>query len=273
MALHSNYMIHACACSDTGRVRKGNEDSFCVLDLTKGTGIEHTGALSFTSGSRGCLFAVADGMGGAAAGELASRLCLEALCDEILSLLPAVRDMNPEVIEQIMIESVGAANRRVLEAGNSRPDYEGMGTTLTAAFEHRGSLVIGQIGDSRAYMIREDGIRQLTRDQSMVAQMVRDGELTQEVARHRPERNILLQALGVRETVELALKNVPVYPEDILLLCSDGLHTQISASEIYNIVVGSQRPRLACQELVDLANKRGGPDNITALLIQFVQAS
>lgn len=269
MAIQGYHEIHACVCSDVGQVRASNEDSFLVTDLTTEHGLQHNGALKYLSGPRGSLFAVADGMGGAAAGEMASQLCLETLYDEVLSQMRRVRELGLEVIENILIEAVGAANRRVFEVGNSRQEYAGMGTTLTTAFELRGILVIGQIGDSRAYMLREDGIRQLTRDQSLVAQKVREGELTQELARHSPERNVLLQALGVNASVELALKNVQVHRDDILLLCSDGLHSQMTAQEIYEIVTANRDPREACQELVDFANKRGGPDNITAILIQF----
>jgi protein phosphatase len=272
MGTRDCYEIDACACTAVGRVREINEDSFLVADLTDCARIEDCGTLKFFSGRQGSLFAVADGMGGAAVGEVASQLCLETLYDEVQATMSATWDPTPESAEQILIDAVGVANRRVFEVGHSHDEYAGMGTTLTAVLELRGNLVIGQIGDSRAYLIRKDGIRQLTRDQSLVTQMVEEGEITQEQARHHPERNILLQALGVRATVEVALKSARVYPDDVLLLCSDGLHSQLRAKEIWEIVLGNGSLREACQELIDLANERGGPDNITSLLIRFIAA-
>jgi len=273
MANHSHYEINAFACTDVGRVRRTNEDSFLLANLTKGVRIENAGVMKFSSGPHGSLFAVADGMGGAAAGELASRLCLETLYGEVMSLIRTARKIATETIEQVLIDAVGTANQRLFELGRRREEYSGMGTTLTAAFELGGKLVIGQVGDSRAYMIREDGIRQLTRDQSLVAQMVSDGKLTEEQARHSPERNILLQALGVLETVEVGLRGVVVHRGDILLLCTDGLHTQARADEICEIVLDSDSVRESGLELTNLANDRGGPDNITCVLVQFLPAT
>ncbi|HYK89957.1 MAG TPA: hypothetical protein VE398_14370, partial [Acidobacteriota bacterium] len=134
----------------------------------------------------------------------------------------------------------------------------------------QGRLAIGQVGDSRAYLIRENSIRQLTRDQSLVAQRVTEGEISEEEARSHPQRNILLQALGVRSTVELGLRSTILRPYDLLLLCSDGLHSQMSGDEILDTVSNSTRARDACRNLVDLANERGGPDNITAVLVEFL---
>ena len=145
-----------------------------------------------------------------------------------------------------------------------------MGTTLTAILERRGQLAIAQVGDSRAYLIRDDGIQQLTRDQSLIAEKVSTGELTEEQALRHPDRNILLQAIGVRSSVELGLKSMKAYPEDILLLCSDGLHSQMSSGDIYEIVSGNGDIWDSCLELVELANDRGGPDNITAVMVQFL---
>jgi serine/threonine protein phosphatase PrpC len=262
--------IHAFACSDVGRVRSGNEDSFFVADLSEGVRIEKNGVLHFRSGSLGALFAVADGMGGAAAGEVASRLCLRTVYREIQELIREVRPMDLNLAQEILIEAVGSANSRVYELATHDHDYAGMGTTMTAALELQGQLVIGHIGDSRAYLLRGDQIRQLTRDQSLVGQMVSEGQITEEEGRRRAERNILLQAVGVRPTVELSLRNLSLRAGDVVLLCSDGLHSQMSGDEIYNVVAQSASPGDACLALVDLANERGGPDNITTVLVQFL---
>jgi PPM family protein phosphatase len=273
MSLPNGYEVIASACSDLGRRRRTNEDSFLVANLSRGTRSESDGTMRFSSGHQGCLFAVADGMGGAAAGAMASRICLETLLDEVITMIQGARILGIGDVERILIEAVGSANRRVFDIGCSRQEYVGMGTTLTAAFELAGSLVIGQVGDSRAYLVREEGIRQLTRDQSLVGEMVSRGEITEREARGHPERSVLLQALGVRSSVELSLKNAAVHPGDILLLCSDGLHSQVSADEICEIVRASRSTAKACTELTRLANNRGGPDNITSVIAEFLPSS
>ncbi len=270
MTVLPSFEVLAYALTDLGRVRSTNEDSFFIANLTQGVRIEKNGKLCFASGAKGSLFAVADGMGGAAAGEMASRTGLRALYREIQELSRGLRQGDGELLQEVLIDSVGSANRLVYEMAQRNPEYAGMGTTLTVVLELAGHAMVGQVGDSRAYLLREDGIRQLTRDQSLVAQRVSLGEITEEEARTHPERNILLQALGVRPTVEVALRSLLVRPGDVLLLCSDGLHSQMSSDEIYAVVTESASPEAACTDLVDLANARGGPDNITAVLVQFL---
>jgi serine/threonine protein phosphatase PrpC len=270
MTSASYHQIHAFACSDVGRVRSANEDAFFVSDLTEGLRIEKNGVLHFRSGFFGSLFAVADGMGGAAAGEMASRLCVRTLYQEVQEMIQDVRRPDDGWIERILTEAVGDANSRVYEMATHYQEFAGMGTTLTAVFEFQGRLLIGQIGDSRAYLMRRNQIRQLTRDQSLIGQMVSDGALTEEQARRHPERNILLQALGVKPSVELALQSFSLQHGDVVLLCSDGLHSQMSTQEIFDVAAGSSGPGDACLALVDLANERGGPDNITSVLVQFL---
>jgi serine/threonine protein phosphatase PrpC len=145
-----------------------------------------------------------------------------------------------------------------------------MGTTLTVAFEVRGRTVIGQVGDSRAYLLREDRIGQLTADQTIVAQRVMAGEITEEQARSHAERNILLQAMGAQPDVRPAFLWATLQPWDILLLCSDGLHGQMDSDDIYNAVADAPDLTTAAATLVALANSRGGPDNITVVLAQFL---
>ncbi len=268
MSAAHHYGIQAFAFSDRGKARRTNEDSFILADLTRGTGIDSNGILEFESGPRGSLFAVADGMGGAAGGEMASRLSLKAIYNELLQ--NSRNTPTIDAFEQILIDAVGTANRLVFDTGHSKREFAGMGTTLTAVVEIHGRMVIGQIGDSRAYLIRDENILQLTRDQSVVAQKVDSGEITEYQARKHPERNILLQALGVTPTVELCIIKMVVHPDDLILLCSDGLHSQMSAEEINDIVLNSATEQDACFELVNTANDRGGPDNITAVLVRFI---
>lgn len=269
MSTITDFQIQAFACSDVGMVRTTNEDAFCVANFTEGLRLEKNGVLRFLSGQLGSLFAVADGMGGAAAGEVASKIGLRSVYREMQEQL---WDGPPdeEGLEQILIDAVGFANSEIYEMSNRDHRLEGMGTTLTIALEFCGRLLVGQVGDSRAYLLRKDGIRRLTRDQSLVAQKVSAGELTGEEARHHPKRNILLQALGVEPRVELNLSRMTLQPRDILLLCSDGLHSLMNDDEIYDVVVESSHIEDACPRLIDSANRRGGPDNITVVLAQFL---
>jgi PPM family protein phosphatase len=270
MTIPYSYAINAFAYSDTGRIRRTNEDSFVIADLTRAKAIDHNGVLQFESGRKGALFAVADGMGGAAAGEMASRLSLESIYDQLLQNSEFLPAADNDSLEQILIDAVGTANRVVFDEGRNDDELAGMGTTLTAVLEIRGRLFIGQVGDSRAYLISDRNIFQLTRDQSLVGQRVSNGELTEAQARKHPARNILLQALGVGPTVELCITKIAVREGDMILLCSDGLHSQMSAEEINEIVLDSANEQDACVELVNLANDRGGPDNITVVLIRFL---
>jgi serine/threonine protein phosphatase PrpC len=263
------WTVNAIACSDVGRVRAFNEDAFCVADLSEGLRIEKSGALRFISGPQGALFALADGMGGAAGGETASRLAVRILYRKLQELIRDMERPDNDFLEEIVIDAVAAANRTIFDLARHNPELTGMGTTLTAVLEIQNRLVTAQIGDSRAYLLREDGIRQLTRDQSLVADLVSIGQITEEQARRHPERNILLQALGVASKVELQLGSTNIRPSDVLLLCSDGLYTQMSADEIFDVVADSRSPEDACQELINLANSRGGTDNITCVLVEF----
>ena len=263
-------LIEAFACTHTGRVRADNEDSLVVANLSEGVRIEASGVLRFRTGHFGSLFAVADGMGGAAAGEMASKLCLRTLYREVQELIRETRHPDENLAEEILIEAVGSANSRIYDLAARNHEFAGMGTTLTTVLELYGRLLIGQVGDSRAYLMRQGQIRQLTRDQSLIGQKVSDGEITEEEGRRHPGRNILLQAVGVRSAVELALKSVTVQAGDVVLLCSDGLHSQMSTQEIFSVAADSSGPGEACESLIDLANDRGGPDNITAILIQFL---
>jgi protein phosphatase len=270
MKSNGRFQINAYACSDTGQIRPANEDSFFVANLSEGILLDRNGVLRFSSGPLGALFAVADGMGGAAAGEQASRMCLQTLYQEVQAIIREVRRLDIETLEQILMEAVGYANRRIYDMSSSNYELSGMGTTLTAVLEVSGLLITAQIGDSRAYLLSEEGILQLTRDQTLVAHKVSQGEITEDEARRHPERNVLLQAVGVKPSVELALRSAAVSPGDVILICSDGLHTQMTADEIFRVITRSSSPEDACLALVDLANNRGGPDNITSVLIQFL---
>ena len=266
----ARYRIQACGCTDAGSIRENNEDYFAISSLSEGILWDRNDSHSFLSGRYGSLFTVADGMGGAAGGDVASRLAVQTLYRELVHHVRRRRDPDEFDMEQLLTQGVGVCNTEIYQTGRQNRKLRGMGTTLTVLFELNGLLVSGQIGDSRAYLLRPDGIWQVTRDQSLVAQLVSRGQMTEEAARHHPERNVLLQAMGVEPRVELALHRLLLYPRDVYLLCSDGLHSQLRDDEIFEVVADSSSQMGACEELIDLANRRGGPDNITVLLVQFI---
>jgi PPM family protein phosphatase len=274
MSSMNRCLVHVCGLTDVGQVREDNEDKFLIADLTQELRRETNCSLEFLSDKRGTLFAVADGMGGASAGQLASRLAVRTLFNQVHVSTDVHPMLDDETVEGIILDAVDTANRRIFSESSSAREAEGMGTTLTLAFEIRGRIVIGHVGDSRAYLLRKEGIGQLTQDQTLVASKVLSGELTEIEARRHPNRNLLLQALGAQPEVKPALSQwVPLHPWDVLLLCSDGLHDQMEADEIYATVAESPNISEAAAALVELANQRGGPDNITVVLAQFLPGS
>jgi serine/threonine protein phosphatase PrpC len=243
-----------------GRVRDHNEDAFLVTDLEHGRARRDAIDGAYEVTPRGILLAVSDGMGGAKAGEVASTLSLEALFDEL-------RSDRGGTVEERLQRDVVRASRRVREAGK-RPDRRGMGATLTAALFCGLDVHLAQIGDSRAYLLRGGSIRQVTHDQSYVQMLVDEGIMTPEEAERSPEKNVILQAMGQKGDVRVAIGHIAVRPGDRLLLCSDGLTNEISDDEILKI--GSRGPvEAASQALVDAANAAGGKDNVTVVLAEI----
>ena len=225
--------------TDAGRVRRRNEDSF-VLDPP--------------------LFAVADGMGGAQAGEVASRLAAAAFREyhDADRLEPAER------VEAIIQE----ANRRIYERARTDSEASGMGTTVTAAILTNGRVSIGHVGDSRAYRIRNGELEQLTEDHSLVADLMRSGRLTPEEADAHPQRSVITRALGTDAEVDVDTVTVDVEPGDLFLLCSDGLTTMVPEEDILRIAQEADDLNEAARTLVRAANSGGGEDNITVVLFK-----
>jgi PPM family protein phosphatase len=275
MSSMNRCLVHVCGHTDVGQVRENNEDNFLIADLSQQQRRETNCTLEFLSDKRGTLFAVADGMGGASAGQLASRLAVRTLFNQVHVATEVHPILDDETVEGIILDALDTANRRIFSESSSTHETEGMGTTLTLAFEIRGRIIIGQVGDSRAYLMRKEGrISQLTQDQTMVASKVFSGEMTEIEARQHPDRNLLLQALGAQPDVKPELTQwKTLHPWDVLLLCSDGLHDQMETDEIYATVAESPDIPEAAAALVELANLRGGPDNITVVLAQFLPGS
>lgn len=250
--------------TDVGRVRKGNEDALIVADLSKAEVISASGEVNPRRvGSEGWLLAVADGMGGAQAGEVASLVATEHL---VRTLIAAMGEIP--VASQLR-DGLVSANQEIRRIARERPECQGMGATITAAIIHEGHAIIGQVGDSRGYLIRAGQIQQITKDQSMVQALVDAGVLTPEQAAHSPQRNVILKALGANDELEPDLSRVKLARGDYLLLCSDGLSNKVGNVEMYDIALKSESLGAACAQLVTLANERGGEDNITVILARF----
>jgi protein phosphatase len=230
--------------SDTGRQRTANEDSLFV---------------------RSPIFVVADGMGGAQAGEVASQAAAETFD----------RDLPDGPPERVLPELIQAANRRIHEMARDDPSVAGMGTTTTALVvdPEREEVVIGHVGDSRAYRLRDGELERLTRDHSLVEEMRRKGQLTDEQAQDHPQRSIITRALGPEEDVEVDVRTVPAKPGDVFLICSDGLTTMIDEARIARMIEGATSLDAAVRALVDEANRAGGRDNITAILFRLDDAA
>ena len=235
--------------SDIGRVRAQNQDAFRIEDLDR-----HT-----------VLAAVCDGMGGAKSGNIASKLAIDVFTEEVLcSYKPS---MTQEQIEQLLQNAVKLANFTVYDQARQFEDFAGMGTTLVAALITGKTATIVNVGDSRCYHITRSDIRRITVDHSVVQMMVDRGELTAEEARSYPGRNYITRAVGTEPTVQSDLFAIRVERGDALLLSSDGLHNEVDDQEILFEVVHGVNNDNCCQRLLDIANMRGSPDNVTSVLV------
>ena len=267
--------------SDVGRVRQGNEDNFLVLDLTTarswtGSDKERTppeGLRRFEVGPNGLVLVVSDGMGGALAGDVASRMAVETV-REMLVGGGEGDDENTSAPSLPLIDcldhATNYANYAIHRKSLEDPRYSGMGTTLTAAAVAGKTLEFLQVGDSRAYVIRGGRIKLATRDQSLVQQLVDVGQITEADAETHMFRNVILQALGAQSELEPVVSRVPLQRGDTVLLCSDGLSGKLRAEEMRELVAASDGDlAAACEALVREANRRGGEDNITVVLARF----
>jgi len=242
-------MLDAFALSDVGRVRTNNED--CALILPE------IG-----------LYLLADGMGGARAGEMASRLAI----DTVAEVVRQSWQRDP----QVLLSAVEEANRRVLEASNSDPQLEGMGTTLVAVLESGDELAIASVGDSRAYLLDDAGFRPITEDQTWVHEVGRPLGLDEESLRTHPMRHVLTMAIGVGGALSIHYYVVQLKPQALLLMCSDGLHGVVEAQVIESVLRddldGHNQLEHKCRALIEAAKDAGGPDNVTCVLLRGAPA-
>ncbi|HAV21326.1 MAG: Stp1/IreP family PP2C-type Ser/Thr phosphatase [Bacillota bacterium] len=234
--------MEASARSDIGLVRAVNEDSFLVTDV---------------------LFAVADGLGGHEAGEVASRMAIDLLEEH----LPYFRSNPADKLRETFTRINTAIHQRSMSDENCK----GMGTTLTALLIQDGTAYIGHVGDSRAYLVRDNVIYQLTEDHSVVGELVRLGLLTKGEAKTHPQRHLLTRAIGTLPEVDIEIVNSKIEPGDRFILCTDGLSEAIEDSGILDVVTSNQTPPQVVDELINLANRNGGHDNVTVIAV-FVGA-
>ncbi len=234
--------VQAIGRTDVGRVRDANEDAFLVGDSS---------------------FAVADGMGGHLAGEVASATALGPIQDldgrvfsDSVDATAALRD------------AVVAANREVSDKSAAAPSYRGMGTTLTAVMVEGRRAHIAHVGDSRAYLLRDGVFSQLTTDHTLVQRLIDEGRLTADEAAHHPQRSVITRAIGVEQDVDVDAMTLDLQPDDRLLLCSDGLTGPVSDEAIASLLAGNDLDRIP-DDLIDAANDAGGPDNITTVILSF----
>ena len=247
----------AAAKTDVGQKRQGNEDRFC-LDPALG------------------LYVVADGMGGHAAGEVASRLAVETIHEwmgkylsgaDAVTAGPAAPAGSAEA--NFLLSSIRLANRIIFDSAKDRPEYAGMGTTVVAVLARGDRFVLAHVGDSRIYRIRRDDISQISRDHSFVQEQVDSGMMSATEAHQSQYRHMITRALGLKESVDVDLTEQPACPGDVLLLCSDGLSDLLDDEDML-AAVRAHVDNLdeACRALVDRANSKGGDDNITVLVVQ-----
>ena len=258
----SDVQVSVFARTDVGMHRSGNEDSFLVADLTAGKIGLGPDVSTHQLGERGSLMIVSDGMGGAAAGEIASEMAVTTMRESLADMTTST-----EISEQLK-SAAEIANERIWNRSQDDPELSGMGATLTAALVQGTTAYIAQVGDSRAYLIRREQIKQLTKDQSLAQMLVDSGAIKPDQMDSVPQ-NVIMQAMGTQAAVKVAMTAVQLFRNDCLVICSDGLSNKIPPSELREMIQGVEDLTEACRLLIDKANERGGEDNITVIIARF----
>ncbi|MGZ3417915.1 MAG: Stp1/IreP family PP2C-type Ser/Thr phosphatase [Polyangiales bacterium] len=252
--------------TDVGRIREHNEDNFLVADLSQSSRGLMENIRTHVVGANGTLLAVCDGMGGAAAGEVASKLAVDIIYEQMQAGGPP---RHRDEFARRLVRAVEVAGMRIFAEAKLDRNRRGMGTTATAAALVDEYLFLAQVGDSRAYLLRGDQLALVTRDQSLVNQLIEAGQLTEEEAENFEHSNIILQALGTADSVQVDLTYVKVRQGDTLLLCSDGLSGMVRAEEMRQALLANPEPMDVCKVLTEKANEAGGHDNITVIVAKF----
>jgi protein phosphatase len=261
-----NIKITAFGKTDVGLIREHNEDNFLLADVDAGLKTSSPDDnLRFTLGAKGALFLVCDGMGGAAAGEVASTMAVDTIAAEMENRTPSTR----ERFARSMRRSIELANEKINFQSRINQNERGMGTTCTAVGLADQNLLVGQIGDSRCYVLRGTTLAQITKDQSLAWQLIEAGAMTVEEAKSFEHANIILQALGVQEKIDVVLSSVPLCRGDVVLVSSDGLHGPVTDEEMREVLLAEADPKKACEILIGKALDREGPDNISVVVARF----
>jgi serine/threonine protein phosphatase PrpC len=259
-----------------GKVRPQNEDQFLIATLAKALQVQQTSLpqpkVQF-SHERGHLFVVADGMGGHLGGERASALVLDSIEGFALNTLKYFYHLKGSEADQVLVEfqqALGKADAALFAESARHPELHGMGTTLTMAYSLNNDLFVAHVGDSRAYLYRENSLYQLTRDHTMVAEMVRRGVIQPaEAVKHRLRHLITNSVGGSEQGVQVEIDKARLEPDDVVLLCSDGLTEMVPDDQIAETLQDETDPRRACERLVALANDHGGKDNVTVIIARY----
>lgn len=258
------------ALSDRGRVRSNNEDRLLVFDLRRQRELSAVRTEEVQLSPPGVLLVVADGMGGMSGGETASQMCVENFLTSYLERVAFASEDTAEARREALCQAVRDTNARVYARASAERGLRGMGTTLTAALLIESQMYIAQVGDSRAYLLREGELRQLTRDQTLLASLAEKGQLP--MSGNVPWKNMLLQAVGAQPDVNVALSESTLEPGDRILLCSDGLHGPVSPEDLEQIMKSDASPPERAAALVARANENGGPDNVSVIICDVCAA-
>ena len=239
--------------TDVGQVRTVDEDSILAADLSFGVNSDT---------SKFLLLAVADGMGGHAKGEEASKIALNAIARAVIPDL-----LNNTPFTKILEKGIQNANQDILDYTAENPEASGMGTTSVCAVVKDNQIHLANVGDSRAYRVSDDEICRVTKDHSYVQALIDEGEITEEQAREHPRKNEITRAVGIMPSIEVDTMKLTLDSDESLLLCCDGVIAHLSDDDIHKIIRDSPDPQTACQEIVDMANERGGSDNISLIIL------
>jgi PPM family protein phosphatase len=276
---HAPFAVRSYGLSDCGQVRRANEDRFLIVELARAMQVHQTNVSQSRakySSHRGHVFLVADGVGGNNAGEVASVLTVETIEEFLLNTLRRFSNLQISEEQSALTELQNAllqADCRIFAETKNRPEWHGMGTTLTLAFAVNWTLFIAHAGDSRCYLFSKGELNQLTHDHTFTGELIRQGILSQEKAAQHPYRHVVTNILGGTERgVKVELHRLDLHPEDVILLCSDGLTEMIPADRIVNVLREERNPQRACERLVAEANQRGGKDNITVIVARIEQS-
>jgi len=252
--------------TDVGLIREHNEDNFLIANVSSGERtMNPEDVLTYTVDEKGLLFLVCDGMGGAAAGEVASTMAVDSISDDMGQGGATTRERFARRLRR----AIENANDKIHLQSRINQSERGMGTTCTAVALIDQTLLVGQIGDSRCYVLRAGKLVQITKDQSLAWQLIEAGAMTAEEAKSFEHANIILQALGVQDKVDVVLSAIELRKNDVILVSSDGLHGPVTDDELKTILITAQNPREACEELINKALEREGPDNVTVVVARF----